>query len=499
LKNFVRLFETLPQVKEPAAIINLLDEYFGGLSTVEEKDATLKLLLGITPKKVITTKQLKLSASRLTGYPDWLVERSEAETGKFITAFALLLRSGEKSSDISLGEWMKMISNLPHSQETDVHEFVLQHVSGADPGERQILLKLLTGTFKSSVYPNLIQKTVARILNISPTVASLRLHELAHKNQVSYQRLGDAIDSEDKKIPTEFPLINTINAKFDNLDNPGDWKAFGKKDGLGAQLVKYENSVYLWSSEYEIITNKFPEIVEDFLSFTGDFKIHGQIISKNPASAFDNILSRLNKKIVPRNEISRFPATFEVWSISDQNRHAVSEKLVMPQISFLTPIKFSSWTELNTRHKNCRKDGYSAILLRHQNVTEKYLFFKAPSFTINAVLTYLEFGGINESGIKSMTFGVLNKGEVIPIGKIDAPFEHLDCEQIATFARENTLERFGPVRTLRPELVFELHFDGIVSAPRRKSGFLLNNLSVHQKITEKSGIVDSLKKIQELI
>lgn len=98
-----------------------------------------------------------------------------------------------------------------------------------------------------------------------------------------------------------------------------------------------------------------------------------------------------------------------------------------------------------------------------------------------------------------MTFGVLNKNEIIPIGKIDAPFKHIDCEQIASFARENTLERFGPVRTLRPELVFELHFDGIAQAPRRKSGLILNNLSIFRKIDGGLELADSLEKIQKLM
>jgi DNA ligase-1 len=493
LKDFARLLEKLSLTKEPTSVIQLLVSFFGSLNQDEDKDAALKLLLGITPKRVIATRELKISAAKLTGYPDWLVERSESEAGSFIGALALLFRTKQASNDTGIGAWMNLIIGLQHSRETDIHVFINQNLSQVLPGERLILLKLLTGTLKPVVSHTLVEKAMASILKITPQIATLRLHELSRKNCISYQGLHKPIENEEKKVSTHFPEIRILDEKLENLGNAGKWKAFGKTEGIEAQLVKHENSIILWSSAREILSEKFPEIISNAQSLSGNYTFHGQIIPKKPETTIDHLGLRLKKKKVSKNEISSFPATFEIWQKEGQNDHAAT-----PQFSELTPIVFSSWAELHARHQHCRKEGYSGILLQHQNELKEYLLHKAASFSLNAVLTYLEFGRMSESGIKSITFGVLNKDEIVPIGKVDAPFDHLDCGEITAFVKENTLERFGPVRTVRPQLVFELYFDGIASAPRRKSGFMLSNLLVHKKLPGNLEIVDSIEKIQKL-
>lgn len=476
----------------------MLVSFFGSLNQDEDKDAALKLLLGITPKRVITTKELKISAAKLTAYPDWLVERSEAEAGSFIDALALLFRTNSESNDTAIGTWTKLIIGLQRSKKTDILMFIIKYMPQVSLGERLILLKLLTGTFKTVVSQALVVKAMAGILEITPQIATLRLHELSLKNRLSYQGLHKTIENEEKKVSTNFPEIRILNEKLENLGDPGYWKAFGKTEGIEARLVKHGSSINLWSAAHEILSEKFPEIISNAQSLAGNYTFHGQIIPKKPETTIDHLGSRLNKKKVSKNEISSFPATFEIWQEKPQNELAMAPQSVPSQFARLTTIEFSSWAELHARHQHCRKEGYSGILLHHQNELKEYLLHKAASFSLNAVLTYLEFGGMSESGIKSITFGVLNKDEIVPIGKVDAPFEHLDCGEIAGFAKENTLERFGPVRTVSPQLVFELHFDGIASAPRRKSGLMLSNLSIRKKLPGNLEIVDSIEKIQNL-
>jgi DNA ligase-1 len=494
LKNFVELLDKLSLTKEPTSIIQLLVAYIDSLNEDEDKDAALKLLLGITPKKVITSRDIKISAAKLTGYPNWLVERSETEAGSFIDALALLIRTGSDSNETAIGGWMKLISGLQHFPETDIHMFITKYLPKASAGERLILLKLLTGTFRPVVSQALVDKAMAGILQITPQIATLRRHELSHKNNFSYQGLREPIENEDKNASTKFPRIRILNAKLATLGDPAHWKAFGKREGIEAQLVKYGNSIVLWTSDHEIRSEKFPEIISHAQVLSGNYRFYGQIIPKKPKTTLHHLTSRLNKKKIVKKEISSFPATFEIWQ-GDRRNDLLMLPPVPSQFSLLTPINFFNWAELQVLHQNCRKNGYSGILLQQQNELKEYLLSKAEPLAVHAVLTCLEIGGISESGIKSMTFGMLDKGELIPIGKVDAPFEHLDCEEIAAFAKENTLERFGPVRTVGPQLVFELHFDGIAPAPRRKSGFMLNNLSIHKKLPGSLELVDSVEKI----
>ncbi|MCK5367762.1 MAG: ATP-dependent DNA ligase, partial [Cyclobacteriaceae bacterium] len=103
------------------------------------------------------------------------------------------------------------------------------------------------------------------------------------------------------------------------------------------------------------------------------------------------------------------------------------------------------------------------------------------------------------SGIKSMTFGLSHQGEFIPIAKVSQFSNSIDLHEMIDFIKENTIERFGPVRTLKPSLVYELYFDSINSSNRRKSGLVLSNVTIQRKIVNNPTITDSLDYLKTLI
>jgi DNA ligase-1 len=97
--------------------------------------------------------------------------------------------------------------------------------------------------------------------------------------------------------------------------------------------------------------------------------------------------------------------------------------------------------------------------------------WKVEPFTLDAVLIYAQRGhGRRASLYTDYTFGVWKDGELVPFAKAYSGLTDAEIRKVDAFVRRNTLQRFGPVRTVKPELVFELAFEGIQRSPRHKSG-----------------------------
>ena len=191
------------------------------------------------------------------------------------------------------------------------------------------------------------------------------------------------------------------------------------------------------------------------------------------------------------------PANFEIWSLSE-NEFNIKDLSRKTGFEVIEKIDIESLDQLDKIYKDCRKLGYSGILFQNIKKDDSYLYKKATCFSIKAILTYVELDNLNKSGLKSLSFGLVNENqEILPIAKSDCIDKQVDIPEIIDFTKQNTLERFGPVRTVKPELIFELHFESISESRRRKSGLALSNVSVIKKINDASP--DRLEYVRELL
>ncbi len=97
--------------------------------------------------------------------------------------------------------------------------------------------------------------------------------------------------------------------------------------------------------------------------------------------------------------------------------------------------------------------------------------WKVDPYTLDAVLIYAQPGHGRRAGLYTdYTFGVWDHDRLVPVAKA---YSGLDDAEIATldqWIRANTLERFGPVRSVQPLHVFELAYEAIQRSGRHKSG-----------------------------
>ncbi len=506
MKLFAEFLDDISLVRDENARILCLKRYLKS-EYQENKDDSLRLLLGYYPKKVIKSHELKLWASELTGYPKWLIDRSVNEVGNFIKGLALLLNSNQSEKiNLSIGDWLLKISALVNGTEIEAKHFIKYHLCQATTSQRELILKLLSGTFKTPVSRKELVMVLSQLLNLDPSIVSLRLDACCDFGTITMTYLCKKLVHENLKIPSNFPKIIAIAEPSKIAEEHKLWNTFGHCEGIEAQLIKYGSAVYLWTRESEIITQKFPEIISECKNVNADFVLYGKIVPKSNTQPLIGLKSRLDKKTPTKKELTNIKAVFVIWDIlrygnenpSDKTR--LEEELVkLANIEFSKNIPFSSWDELETIHQKCRQNGFSGIILHNIGETGQYYFWKAKSYAIKAILMHVELDNLGISGIRAITFGVFRNEEIVPIAKITPDPNLFKTKEIIEFIKENTIEKFGPVRTVKPLWVFELYFDSISLSSRRKSGVVLANPTIHRKIGENTNLADSLDLLKALL
>jgi DNA ligase 1 len=146
-------------------------------------------------------------------------------------------------------------------------------------------------------------------------------------------------------------------------------------------------------------------------------------------------------------------------------------------VSELVPT--GSWEELAALRERSRERGVEGFMIKRLDSTYQvgrrrgdWWKWKVDPFTVDAVLVYAQQGSGKRAGLYTdYTFAVWDEaGQLVPFAKAYSGLTDEEIRQVDAFVRRNMLERFGPVRSVKPELVFELAFEDIRPSTRHKSG-----------------------------
>jgi DNA ligase-1 len=172
-------------------------------------------------------------------------------------------------------------------------------------------------------------------------------------------------------------------------------------------------------------------------------------------------------------------------------RYIGRRQLARADLSPLVP--FASFEELHAMWSGSREAGIEGLMLKrwespYVSGRPRGLWYKwkrAP-LTLDCVLMYAQRGsGKRSSYYSDYTFGAWRQGndgadELVPVGKAYSGFTDEELLRLDRFVRNNTIERFGPVRAVRPALVLEVAFDAVQASTRHKSGVAMRFPRVHR-------------------
>lgn len=527
MKRFTELFLQLDRTNKTNEKVELLKGYF--LSAPDEdKICALALFTGRRPPRKIKSSQVQEWALELAGIPYWLFRESYGSVGDLAETVSLILpQPTETADEKSLAEWFKALSDLKLASDDEKKDFILKAWRQLSSFEIFVFNKLLMGSFRIGVSQTLVTRAIAEISESTPAVISHRLMGSWEPSTTSYKELIHSENTSDEfSKPYPFYLSYAIQGTVDELGRPQDWFAEWKWDGIRSQIIYRDGEIYIWSRGEELITDKFPElsILKDHLP--EGTVLDGELIcfgDTKPLS-FNVLQTRIGRKNLTKKILEEAPAVFIAYDLMEfgskdirheeqQIRRNTLEGIVqeagIPSIFKLSPlVEFKDWQELKDLHLRAREFAAEGFMLKHKEA--RYLSgrkkgdwwkWKTEPLSIDAVLVYAQKGSGRRAELYTdYTFAVWDGDKLVPFAKAYSGLTDKEIGKVDYFIKRNTLEKFGPVRTVKPELVFEIGFEGINASTRHKSGIAVRFPRVLRWRTDKTlQEADTLENLKSLL
>jgi DNA ligase-1 len=499
MKRFANLFAALDGTTKTGAKTAALADYF---REAPEADRvwTVALLTGRRPRRAVTATELRLWAAESAGIPDWLFEESYTVVGDLAETIALLLPTPEATASITLDDAIRGLVRLT-GQPTEARKHaVLTAWSRLSATERFLYNKLLTGGFRMGVARGLLTRALAQATGVEEATLAHRLMGDWDPARIPFASLI-AGDAGGDARPYPFALASQLEDGPEPLGPPGDWIAEWKWDGIRGQLIARPGIFALWSRGEELITDRFPDlaVLADFLP--AGTVIDGEILAWDPTRnrplPFAALQRRIGRKTVPKALLAEAPARMLAYDvledagidIRDQHLSRRRDRLdailkTLPPGLPLTAspvIEVPDWDSLARVRATAREAGAEGLMLKRADSPYfagrrrgDWWKWKLDPWTVDAVMLYAQAGhGRRANLFTDFTFGVRDGNQIVPFTKAYSGLTDAEFNEITRWVQKNTLERFGPVRKVPAELVFEIGFEGIQASPRHKSGIAL--------------------------
>jgi DNA ligase-1 len=499
MKRFAALFAELDGTTSVNAKVAALARYF---REAPEPDRvwTVALLSGRRPKRTVTATELRLWAAEAAGLPDWLFEDAYAVVGDLAETIAAVLPQGGGSGDRSLSDWIGLILTLAARDPVTRKAAILAAWGELAGTERFLFSKIITGGFRMGVSQTLMVRALAEATGVPAADVQ---HRLMGNWDPATTRFDALVLSEGEGDragrPYPFYLAYALEDAPDSLGNPSDWLAEWKWDGIRGQLILRGGVQHLWSRGEELITPGFPELaaLADFLP--DGTVIDGEILAFRDGRPlpFADLQKRIGRKAPPKRTLAEAPIVLMAYDLLEdggidvrampldarRDRLAGLIASVPPALPLrLSPeAAFNGWEELAAlRETSADRSAEGLMLKRRASAYGQgrrrgdWWKWKVDPMTIDAVMIYAQAGhGRRANLFTDFTFAVRDGDGLVPVAKAYSGLTDAEFAEISRWVRASTLERWGPVRSVPAELVFELAFEGIQASSRHKSGVAL--------------------------
>ncbi len=386
-----------------------------------------------------------------------------------------------------------LLAELQRAGRAELPALVAGRLDTLGPSERYAYLKLATGGLRVGVSGRLARVALAEFIGVD--IAAIE--ELWHGLTPPHAALFDWASGGPRPEPARASLRPVMLAtSFDDMDqralDPADFAAEWKWDGVRVQAVVEGGVRRLYTRTGQDISTGFPDVVER-LNFDG--VIDGELLIRKGAQVapFSDLQKRLNRKRVGAAMLARLPAALRaydlmVWEGRDlrdapfDTRRAALEAAVAglgdDRIDLSPLLAFESWEQLAALRAAPPEPVIEGLMLKRRaspylagRIKGHWFKWKRDPMTVDAVLMYAQRGHGKRSGYYSdFTFGLWDGDALVPVGKAYFGFTDAELRALDRFVRDNTTDRFGPVRAVAPLKVLEIAFEGLNRSPRHKSG-----------------------------
>jgi DNA ligase-1 len=535
MKAFAQLFLSLDETNKTNEKVKVLKDYFTNVPDTDKMNM-LALFTGRKPKRPINSTLIRNWALEVSNIPAWLFEESYHVVGDLAETMALLMDDTINSSSKTLTEWIAEINEIATKTEEEKKAWLLSSWAMLDSQERFVFNKLLTGSFRVGVSQNLVIKALSDISGIDAPTLTHRIMGSWMPEMYTYDQLIEEQDvAANISRPYPFFLAYPIQETSEKQKSAEDlesalgdvskWQAEWKWDGIRAQMIKRGGEIFIWSRGEDLATEKFPEL-HPFLNALPDGTVlDGEILSfqNGLPMSFNVLQTRIGRKNLSKKILEESPVAVIAYDCLEYNgediryktqseRREILEGLQsitsFPEIFRISAlIPFTSWDELGTIREQSRAMIAEGIMLKRKGAAYQvgrrrgdWWKWKIDPLSVDAVMIYAQKGhGRRADLYTDYTFAVWDGDKLVPFAKAYSGLTDAEINKVDYFVKRNTLEKFGPVRTVKPELVFEIGFEGINKSARHKSGIALRFPRIlrwrHDKPKEEADTIESLRAL----
>jgi DNA ligase-1 len=526
VKAFTELYLALDETNSTGEKVEAMVRYF---SQARPEDAAwaIYFLSGRKLRQAVPTKKLREWSREQAALPEWLFEESYHAVGDLAEAIALLLPPPtgvyeRPLADLVEGDLLRL-RELP---EHDQRAVVLRAWSELDSGQRLVWNKLIMGSMRVGVSQLLVVRALARVAGAETDTISHRLMGEWKPTADFYRGLMSPDPSAGEvSRPYPFCLAHPLEGEPAELGPASEWQAEWKWDGIRSQVVRRAGQSFIWSRGEELVTDRYPELKALVETLPDGTVFDGEILpwKDGRVQPFSELQRRIGRKTIGKKLLEEIPVVLVAYDLIEssgvdlrdrplserrERLEALTRSVNHPALILSSCITFDNWESLAAERRSSRERGVEGMMLKRRSspyrvgrVRGDWWKWKIEPFTADAVLIYAQSGHGKRGGLfTDYTFGIWSEGKLVPFAKAYSGLTDAEIREVDAFVRKNTVEKFGPVRTVKPELVFELGFEGIQLSSRHKSGIAVRfPRMLRWRTDKKPEDADSLEQVKALL
>lgn len=498
MRAFAELYTALDETNKTNAKVEALVAYFKAAPAADAA-WVVYFLIGRRPRRAVNARRLAEWAAQEVGISDWLFSESYDAVGDIAETITLVLREHGTSTDVALHRWIEdrllPLQALPEPQQ---REAVITAWRELDQQQRFIYNKLITGGFRVGVSARLVIRALADVSGLESAVIAHRLMGQWSPDALFYTSLLQT-DTEDTDASRPYPFF--LAYPIEDTPEPvlGDiqaWQIEWKWDGIRSQVVRRKGEVFIWSRGEELVTDRYPEVAQAAHNLPDGTVLDGELLvwKEGRVQPFAQLQRRIGRKATDKKLLADFPVIFlgydalevdgadiRTQTLEQRRQHleAIVSAAQHERLQLSPIVTVETWDALAELSVESRERQVEGFMMKRKTSPYRvgrqrgdWWKWKVNPYTVDAVLIYAQRGsGKRASLYTDYTFAVWDdNGHLVPFTKAYSGLTDEEIRQVDTFIRHNTQEKFGPVRTVKAELVFELAFEGIQRSSRHKSG-----------------------------
>jgi DNA ligase-1 len=527
MEAFCHLFQILDQTPGTEAKVEALHAYFQACSA-EEAAWAIHVLLGRQKRRLITGRRLRDICLSGSAWPPWLFDECHRQVGDSAETISLLWdptpspRTAQQNPDppgqagqASLQEWMEERLPALSALQGDVQADAVQ-ACWSQLSQTQLLVvnKLLTGGLRVGVSEGLVIRALARLSGLDQATLKHRLMGPAQPTAAAWKVLISPMDSGviPPSRPYPFFLASPLDAAIRDTTPASQWQVEWKYDGIRCQLIHRQGEVFLWSRGEDLINASFPDLTAAAAQLPEGLVLDGEVViwgaGEPHPRPFAALQRRLGRRAPGRALLAQAPASYVIYDLLEQHGsdlrarpleerrerlHHLQEEGLPAGLRLAPILPLSHWQELDPLRDRARSEGAEGVMLKNREAP--YLSgrrrgywwkHKLEPYRLDAVLLYAQPGSGRRANLfTDYTFGLWDRPwrdgpataedgqpqpQLVSFAKAYSGLDDGEIQRLDQWIRRHTLQRFGPVRAVVPELVFELAFEGIQPSSRHRSG-----------------------------